>query len=208
MACCCGPQTCLCSTPPNGAKATQVLVEFLNFTCDGGASTVRPVWRDFANSTITNYLNGLSLYLSVLNPQPAGFPASMVAYGFSATYTPGYCEVSGVSMRTQFQCSNGAGTGLGSFSLGFRRDAEPQGTPLPGPPFINYTSRCGWCGNAFTPDTCDGSRTFGDGFPAPAGNVCTMAQGTSSGVAFQMVLGSGNNFDIAAYTGDIRYTPL
>lgn len=204
MACCCGPQVCLCSTPSNGAKATQVLVEFLNFTYNGGA---RAVWHDFASSTITNYLNGLSLYCAIVNPQPS-YAGSNVVYRFSASYSPGYCEVSGVSLEILFRCSDGAGTGLGSFGLGFRRDAEPQGTPLPGPPFINYTSRCGWCGNAFTPDTCDGSRTFGDPFPAPAGNVCTMAQGTSSGVTFQMVLGSGNNFDIAAYTGDIRYTPL
>jgi hypothetical protein len=200
MACCCGPQVCLCSTPANGAKATQVLVEFLNFTYNGGA---RAVWHDFASSTITNYLNGLSLYCAIVNPQPA-YAGSRIVYRFSASYSPGYCEVSGVSLEILFGCSNGAGAALGVFGFGFRRDAEPQRNPQ-GTAFI---SRCGACGSAFTPDTCDGSGTFGTPLPTPPCNVCTMASGTSFGWTLAYIIGPGNDFDIANYTGDIRYTPL
>jgi len=204
MACCCGPQVCLCSTPANGAKATQVLAEFSNFTCFNGASSVRAVWRDFANITITNYLNDLSVYCSVLDPQPVWTPAGAVVYGFSATYSPGYCENSELSMDLVFNCNDGSGRLGGSLGFSFRRDAEPQKNQQ-GTEFI---SRCGWCGSAFTPDTCNGSSTFGSVLPAPAGNVCTMQSGTVSQMSLQYVVGTGNDFDLASYTGDITYTPL
>lgn len=190
MACCCAPQACLCSTPSNGAKATQVVAEFSDFT--GGAG-VRASWSAFATTAIPNFLNGLAVYAQVLDPQPSWTPSGQVVYGFSQTYANGNCELLGVSLFLQYKCSDGSSGANSQLFFSFKKDSTAPST-----------GTCGWAPSGIN----EGSYTLGDRLWITNDcNVCTNAAGTLRTVTFNYVVGYGSTFDTTSYSGKVKLTP-
>ena len=201
MACCCGPQVCLCTTPENSVKASQVLAEFSDFS---GGENAREVWRDFATNDVPDFLNGLAIYTSILDPQPAGTPSSQVVYGFSASYDDGPCTLMNLSIFMPFECAGGnAAQQNVDINFQFRKDSDPQ--TIPGNPVSIIVARCGL---GTTGSVERGSNTPGNTPILVDCNVCTKAAGALNSTSIEYRIGLGGTFDTVFYTGNVKLTPL
>lgn len=180
MACCCGPQVCLCSTPPGGVKASQVLIQLSGFSPSPPANPafLREQWRDFALSTITGALNGISVYLA-----PTVIPGITGAtYAFNQTFSSGPCSLLSINAVANFRCDDGSSSGGARVTIRFRAPASPQ--------FAVDGALLTTCGLQNPPgdENSPGAFSVVDSFATNA-NVCTMQAGSPQSCRFAFFIG-------------------